>query len=127
MSNHQYNLQGFAEMFKALSNPHRLEIFLRLASCCSSGSRSTSEEESRRFVGELALGLKIAPSTVSHHIKELRQAGLITVERIGKNVECRINEQAVAQLATLLEGRGLSRSVDGDLDCVVGGESTTHR
>jgi ArsR family transcriptional regulator, arsenate/arsenite/antimonite-responsive transcriptional repressor len=108
MSNYQHNLRRFSDMFKALSNPHRLEIFLRLASCCPPGSRSTTEEESRRFVGELALGLKIAPSTVSHHIKELRQAGLITVERIGKNIECRVDQHAAAELASLLDGRGLA-------------------
>ncbi len=105
MSNYQNDLQRFAEMFKALSNPHRLEIFMRLASCCPPGRRSASEEESRRFVGELAHNLKIAPSTVSHHVKELRLAGLIKVERVGKNIECRIDEEAVAELATLLDGR----------------------
>lgn len=122
MSNYQYGLQKFSEMFKALSNPHRLEIFLRLASCCPPGSRSATEQESRRFVGELAHGLKIAPSTVSHHIKELRQAGLITVERIGKNVECRVDEPAVAELASLLDGRGFARNSRRVVSDAVGGK-----
>jgi ArsR family transcriptional regulator, arsenate/arsenite/antimonite-responsive transcriptional repressor len=122
MSKSQYVLQKFSEMFKALSNPHRLEIFLRLASCCPSGSRSATEQESRRFVGELAHGLKIAPSTVSHHIKELRQAGLITVERIGKNIECRIDEQAVAELATLLDGRVFAWNSRQDVSDTVKGK-----
>jgi ArsR family transcriptional regulator, arsenate/arsenite/antimonite-responsive transcriptional repressor len=122
MSNYQYNLRRLAEMFKALSNHHRLEIFLRLASCCPSGTRSTTEEESRRFVGDLALGLKIAPSTVSHHIKELRQSGLITVERIGKNIECRVDEQAVAELAALLDGRAIIGNPRQDVSDAVGSD-----
>lgn len=42
------------------------------------------------------------PSTVSHHIKELRRAGILVVERRGKNIECWVNEQAVEDLRKLL-------------------------
>lgn len=59
-------------------------------------------DEARRYVGELGEELKIAPSTVSHHIKELRQAGIIVVERRGKNIECWVNEEAVEALRELL-------------------------
>src|SRR4030042_362322 len=86
-------IQKFAEMFKALSNPNRLDIFLRLISCCPPGTRCSAEAEARRFVGELGEKLDITLSTVSHHIKELRQAGLIRVERRGKNIECWVDEQ----------------------------------
>jgi len=92
-------------MFKALSNPNRLGIFLRLMSCCPPGTRSLSEAESRRYVGELGEHLDITLSTVSHHIKELRQAGLIKVERRGKNIECWVDDQVVRSLAELLLGR----------------------
>ncbi len=60
----------------------------------------------RRCVGELGEELNIAASTVSHHIKELRQAGIIVVERRGKNIECWINEEAVAALRALLGSGG---------------------
>ncbi len=59
-------------------------------------------EEARRYVGELGKELNIAPSTVSHHIKELRRAGIIVVERRGKNIECRVNEESVQALRDLL-------------------------
>jgi DNA-binding transcriptional ArsR family regulator len=109
MSNYRIEeIRRFAEMFKALSNPNRLDIFLRLVSCCPPGSRCSSEAEARRFVGELGKELDITLSTVSHHIKELRQAGLIRVERRGKNIECWVDEQAVSELAELLAGRGAS-------------------
>lgn len=80
-------MNQFSEMFKALSNPHRLEIFLYLANNCFPCESSTNEEM-RSTVGELSEGLGIAPSTISHHLKELRQSQLIRMERKGKNIEC---------------------------------------
>ena len=37
-NNRELNIDKFAEMFKALSNPNRLKIFMRLISCCQPGS-----------------------------------------------------------------------------------------
>jgi DNA-binding transcriptional ArsR family regulator len=107
-------IRKFAEMFKALSNPNRLDIFLRLVSCCPPGTKCSSEAEARRFVGELGKELDITLSTVSHHIKELRQAGLIRVERRGKNIECWVDEQAVSAITELLAGRGAASHFQGD-------------
>ncbi len=106
-------IQKFADMFKALSNPNRLGIFLRLISCCPPGTKC-SPAEARRYVGELGEEVDVAPSTVSHHIKELRQAGLISVERRGKNIECWVDEQAVTGLLELLRGRTLLTSVPSE-------------
>jgi len=99
-------------MFKALGNSHRLAVFLRLASCCPPGTRSVSEPEARRFVGQLGDELDIAPSTLSHHIKELRQAGLIQVERKGKNIECWVSGEALGALAHLFVGLSPTRRSD---------------
>ena len=67
-------------MFKALSNPNRLKIFMRLTSCCLPGTVTSinpgTGEAGCACVGELGQDLDIVPSTISHHIKELRQAGL---------------------------------------------------
>ncbi len=95
----------FAEMFKALSNPHRLHIFLRLISCCPPGTRCNWDSEAKRYVGQLAEEVSVAASTVSHHIKELRNAGLIMVARRGKNIECWMDADAVRSLGDLLAGR----------------------
>jgi DNA-binding transcriptional ArsR family regulator len=106
MSNYRIEkIRTFAEMFKALSNPNRLDIFLRLVSCCPPGTKCSSDAEARRFVGELGKELDITLSTVSHHIKELRHAGLIRVERRGKNIECWVDGQAVSAITELLAGR----------------------
>lgn len=74
-------------MFKALAHPHRLRLFLRLADCCGGGCAGT-EAEMRRCVGDLGADLGIAPSTLSHHLKELHRAGLIRMARNGQRVEC---------------------------------------
>ena len=114
MSNHRLQeIHKFSEMFKALSNPNRLDIFLRLVSCCPPGTRCP-DVEARRYVGELGGELDITLSTVSHHIKELRQAGLIRVERRGKNIECWVDEEVVTTLAELLVGRGISHLFPGE-------------
>lgn len=96
------NVEKFAEMFKALSNPHRLKIFLRLVSCCQPGTVTSIDEsfgsEGCACVGELGQDLGIVPSTISHHIKELRQAGLIRMERRGQKMECWVDPETVAAL-----------------------------
>ena len=89
----------YAEMFKALSSPKRLEIFLRLAGCCPTTPFAGSEEEFGACVGDLGRDLSLAPSTVSHHIKELRQAGLIRCERQGQTVRCEIDSGLWTELA----------------------------
>jgi DNA-binding transcriptional ArsR family regulator len=94
----------FAEVFKALANPNRLHIFLRLISCCPPGTKCSSEAAMRQCVGELGQDLEIDPSTVSHHLKELRRAGLIRVERRGKNIMCWVDRETVEAVVNLLSG-----------------------
>ncbi|UCG80799.1 MAG: winged helix-turn-helix transcriptional regulator [Desulfobacterales bacterium] len=96
------DVEEFAEMFKALSNPNRLRIFLRLLSCCAPGTRaivdSNIDFERCACVGELGQDLGIVPSTISHHIKELRRAGLIRMERRGQKIECWVDPETIASL-----------------------------
>ena len=86
-------------MFKALSNPQRLRIFLKLAESCGPSCCDVSEEGVPCCVGDLGEDLGIVPSTVSHHIRELRQSGLMQVERRGQKIECWISEDALRRLA----------------------------
>ncbi len=84
--------------FKALAHPHRLEIFLRLSHCCQ--RHGCDVEECARFcVGELGKGLGIGQPTVSHHLKELTQAGLIRTCKAGQNTECWVVEKTLDELA----------------------------
>lgn len=105
MSNYQKDeVHRFAEVFKALSNPNRLHIFLRLVSCCPPGTKYISDAAGQRCVGELGQGLEIDPSTVSHHLKELRRSGLIRMERRGKKIICWVDRETVWGLTNLLAG-----------------------
>jgi len=105
MSNYQKDeVHRFAEVFKALSNPNRLHIFLRLVSCCPPGTKCISDAAGQRCVGELGQGLEIDPSTVSHHLKELRRSGLIRMERRGKKIICWVDRETVLGLTNLLTG-----------------------
>jgi ArsR family transcriptional regulator len=87
-----------AEAFKALSNPNRLIIFQRLANCCQPGTVGIIDACETACVGDLGRELDIAPSTVSHHVKALRQAGLIQTRRRGQKIECWIDPGVVDQL-----------------------------
>jgi ArsR family transcriptional regulator len=58
---------------KALAEPRRVEI-LRQVGACDGGTRC----------GDLKECHEITPATMSHHLKELENAGLVTVTREGK-------------------------------------------
>lgn len=96
--------QTLADSFKALSNPNRLQIFLRLLRCCEPGTVCSSETVNGFCVGELGANLAVAPSTLSHHIKELQHAGLIKTQRRGQNIECYVDIQKVEILKEFFAG-----------------------
>lgn len=102
------DILSYTVTFKALSNPNRLQIFLRLLSCCEPGTACSSEALNGFCVGELGQDLSVAPSTLSHHIKELQRAGLIITQRRGQNVECFVNTEKVTLLKDLFSGNMLT-------------------
>lgn len=98
MSNYRdEDIERFAGMFKALSAPTRLRIFLQLVSCCC--GQACGAAEARMCVGAVGRELPVASSTLSHHFKELRAAGLIRMQRRGKFVECWVEPRVLSQLA----------------------------
>jgi ArsR family transcriptional regulator len=114
------DVRRYTDIFRALANPHRLSIFLRLVRCCEPGPPG----DAFLCVGELGQDLDIAPSTISHHIKELRHAGLIQMERRGQTIQCSIPREAFRDLTELLEGL----TSEGALLCgYEGGEGQAHQ
>lgn len=99
-----------AGMFKALGDPTRLRIFEFLCrQCCPVAVEENGDV--RPILGPTVgavcchvTGAERINSTISFHLKELRLAGLITVERHGKNMICGVKRDAVAALASYLGG-----------------------
>jgi len=89
-------MQNPVKLLKALSNKNRLAIFERLRrhalACDGPGEGCT--------VGDIAQQFNLTLSTVSHHLKELKEAGLIKCEQRGQYTYCSINEEAVKELHT---------------------------
>ncbi|RLU01609.1 ArsR/SmtB family transcription factor [Ketobacter sp.] len=83
-----------AKAFKALSHPNRLQIYQEIIQRRALSSQALAGCALTDFINALNVG---AP-TVSHHIKELVNAELISVERQGKFVTCYLNEATYRNL-----------------------------
>lgn len=81
-----------AARLEALGNPTRLRIYRALV---RAGDTGTS-------VGRLQELLKVAPSTLSHHLKALIIVDLIAQERRGTTLICRANYDAMRGLIGFL-------------------------
>ena len=98
------NIDRFSAVFNALSNPHRLQIFTLLSGCCAPGTACNSGSIASCCVGELGNELDIAASTLSHHLKELSRAGLIHMQRDGKQVICSVNASMLNDIRQYFQG-----------------------
>lgn len=74
-----------AQLFRVLGSESRLRILLLL----SSGSRT---------VGALADATEMSQPLVSQHLRTLRQAGLVTALRSGKEITYRLADQHVSHV-----------------------------
>jgi ArsR family transcriptional regulator, arsenate/arsenite/antimonite-responsive transcriptional repressor len=105
VSNYQTDaVVSLANAFKALSNPKRLVVFQLLLEACAGDDSFRTADGVGICVDELARQLGLAKSTISHHLKELRVSGLISVARKGKFNEFKINWDFLAMAASLLGG-----------------------
>jgi ArsR family transcriptional regulator len=97
-------VERLAAAFAALSNPQRLRMFMKLASSCCAPETGPEPRPKARFccATEVGEGLEIAASTVSHHLKELRQAGLVHVERRGRTIDCWASQETLELMASFL-------------------------
>ena len=59
-------------------------------------------------MGDLGELVDVAPSTLSHHLKEREDAGVIERAREGRYLYCRVNQATLDQLGALLQGSGPS-------------------
>ena len=81
-----------AVLFKALGDPHRLAILATL---------SRADEEV--CVCDFTAGLPLNQPTVSHHLRILRESGLVTCERRGTWVYYQLEPVAKRRLKNALK------------------------
>jgi DNA-binding transcriptional ArsR family regulator len=89
-----------SKILKALSHEKRLELYIEIAKQSESNFET---EDCGCFVCDVMEKLNIGAPTVSHHLKELSNAGLIETERRGKFVVARVNKETLEEARSLLD------------------------
>jgi len=85
-----------AKIFKALSNENRLELFLEILKI---NETCFETECTECFITDIMDTLSIGAPTVSHHMKELTNAGLVITERKGKFLTAKINDELIKEIS----------------------------
>ena len=93
------NTKKMAKVFKALSNPNRLELYLKIVE----KHETNYETGCDCLISDITKYLNIGAPTISHHLKELTNAELIFTERKGKYLVAKINEEMVYEVNELLK------------------------
>lgn len=96
-------VKNLSRVFKALANENRLKLLDQIRqkeTCCKGNSFPGC------CVGDVAREFRLSLSTVSHHLKELRDAGLILCEKRGQWVYCRVNRDVLKSVQAFLKGKG---------------------
>jgi ArsR family transcriptional regulator len=78
---------------KALADPARVRLMSILL----------SSQEGEHNSGDLANAVGLTESTVSHHLSQLRKAGLVESDRRGMNVHHRARRDSLSALCTVLD------------------------
>ena len=78
---------------KALADPVRVKLMSHLF----------SSEVGEQNSGQLAAALGLTESTVSHHLTQLRNAGLVLSQRRGMNMFHRTHPEALQALCAVLD------------------------
>ncbi|MEB3961836.1 metalloregulator ArsR/SmtB family transcription factor [Streptomyces kunmingensis] len=86
--------EKMAAMFKALSDPVRLRLFSKVA----------SHAGGEACVCDIS-DVGVSQPTVSHHLKKLKDAGLLTSERRGTWVYYSVEPSVVAAMSAMLDLR----------------------
>lgn len=110
-------LSNYSKIFKALANEQRLKIFMMIyKQCCTSeGSQGGSEFQIKdgsccpaarvveKAFTKVCGCMDLSKSTISHHFKELQNAGLITCEREGQTFRCKVNDKVLDSIRNFLK------------------------
>ncbi len=81
-------------MFKALADPVRLRI-ASIVACCPAGEVC---------MGEIAAEFDLTGPTISHHLRKLREAGILASERRATEVYYYVRPERIEYLMGPLDG-----------------------
>ena len=90
----------YADMFAALGTAHRLEIVRRLLAAHPDGL----------VVGDIQQELKMAASTLSHHLDRLKNEGLVHATREGVYLRYRARTDSLRELLGFLYAECCTRN-----------------
>ncbi len=94
-------LNDLAKIFKALSDPNRLAILEVIRERCGPECE-VSVGDAGNTVSEIAAEFDLSLSTVSHHLKELKNAELIHYHKRGQWVYCSPNQELLNRIGDFL-------------------------
>lgn len=83
------------QQLKAISDPARMTILqcLKNPQCCA------LDLDKGMCACDIESQLKLSQPTISHHMKVLREAGLVDAEKVGQWMWYRRNEKALKELS----------------------------
>ena len=87
-----------ANVLRALASPTRLRLLTFIRDVCEGCDCPPGDSG----VTAMAEHANISQPTASHHLRELRAAGLVTVERAGQSVCCALNRDRIAEISRFL-------------------------
>lgn len=94
--------ENLAKIFKTLTDENRLKIllFIHRKECVCKEEKFSCRNKT--CIKDLSRLLNVTTPTISHHIKELVNAGLITTKKEGKWVYCKISQETFQKISNFL-------------------------
>lgn len=102
-------MNNLSEIFKVLGNEKRLDMLRWLKDPMNHFEKSTAHlsknisEKGGVCVGDIQEKAQMSPSTVSHYLKMMQQAGLLESERHGQWTYYRRNEEKIEEIVSLIK------------------------
>jgi ArsR family transcriptional regulator len=88
----QLNLQEIEKISKALGDPYRLQIL-----------QMVKKQKDWMQCVMITETIDLAQSTISHHVKQLVDAGILLADKDGRNLKFMINKEVMTAYAQFLD------------------------
>ncbi|NCN28102.1 helix-turn-helix transcriptional regulator [bacterium] len=89
------DVKKLSKVFKALSNPNRLELYLKIK---NHHKIEIGKKKRACLLSSLCESLNIGAPTISHHLKELMNAELVETDKQGKFITCNLNQSLLNEV-----------------------------